>query len=210
MEGFVKGDIDGWLKCIACSMNRLAKEVIDCGGCVGCGTARGGGGGVVGVGGAASSSGRSNTLAERLMGDIEAMQEVIPRLWIGDWRAAQDEVLLKRNGISGIVNCAASQCVNKLPQTFEYHDVHVMDSVSEDIAPHLGPTVRWIRDHLGHSKDAACLVHCMEGKSRSATFVLAYLIVECHMPLAKALETLKRARKIIKPNVGFMASLQEL
>lgn len=39
-------------------------------------------------------------------------------------------------------------------------------------------------------------IHCREGRSRSATFVLAYLIRYCQEPLARALDEIKSVRYI--------------
>ena len=35
------------------------------------------------------------------------------------------------------------------------------------------------------------LVHCVQGLSRSATLVIAYLMIKLHMPLSQALQTVR-------------------
>lgn len=51
------------------------------------------------------------------------------------------------------------------------------------------------------------IVHCECGKSRSASFVIAYLIRYHKYNLEGAYQYLKKLRPIIKPNIGFMAQL---
>lgn len=51
------------------------------------------------------------------------------------------------------------------------------------------------------------LVHCVMGKSRSVTFVLAYLMQYRDMHLRPAFEFVYSRRSVIKPNRGFMQSL---
>lgn len=53
------------------------------------------------------------------------------------------------------------------------------------------------------------LVHCAVGVSRSATLVLAYLMIRHHMPLVEAIKTVKDHRGII-PNRGFLRQLVAL
>lgn len=53
------------------------------------------------------------------------------------------------------------------------------------------------------------LVHCVMGRSRSATLFLAYLMICENMTLVDAVEHVKRQRRII-PNWGFLKQLREL
>jgi protein-tyrosine phosphatase len=55
----------------------------------------------------------------------------------------------------------------------------------------------------------SCLVHCMQGISRSATMVAAYLIRRYGMTAVQAVEELRQKRHIVNPNPGFMKMLQK-
>ncbi|KAI9005968.1 protein-tyrosine phosphatase-like protein, partial [Gaertneriomyces semiglobifer] len=50
-------------------------------------------------------------------------------------------------------------------------------------------------------------VHCKAGRSRSATVVIAYLVVYGGMSLKEAYEKVKQARPGVSPNLGFMLAL---
>lgn len=53
------------------------------------------------------------------------------------------------------------------------------------------------------------LVHCVMGRSRSATLFLAYLMICENMTLVEAIEQVKERRRIV-PNWGFLKQLREL
>ena len=54
-----------------------------------------------------------------------------------------------------------------------------------------------------------CAVHCHEGKSRSITLALAYLMKACGWSFKRALEHVSARRPGILPNAGFQARLLE-
>lgn len=53
------------------------------------------------------------------------------------------------------------------------------------------------------------LVHCVMGRSRSATLVLAYLMVKHSLSVVDAIEQV-RQRRCILPNHGFLKQLRAL
>ncbi|RQM31398.1 hypothetical protein B5M09_013826 [Aphanomyces astaci] len=53
-------------------------------------------------------------------------------------------------------------------------------------------------------------VHCSRGMSRSATFVLVYLVERHDMSVLEALQYTRALRPVISPNVGFMGKLLDL
>jgi hypothetical protein len=53
------------------------------------------------------------------------------------------------------------------------------------------------------------LVHCVQGMSRSATVVIAYLMKKHKWTLSQALDYVKERRSCVNPHVGFMAQLRK-
>ena len=53
------------------------------------------------------------------------------------------------------------------------------------------------------------LVHCVHGVSRSASIILAYLMRRYQKGLEMSLLEIKKIRPKIKPNKGFLTSLQK-
>ncbi|CAL1263822.1 unnamed protein product [Larinioides sclopetarius] len=72
---------------------------------------------------------------------------------------------------------------------------------------HFDEAIAFIREALHAGK--GILVHCKQGISRSATLVLAYLIVEEGMPLQEATRVVRQRREIL-PNEGFLLQLCNL
>jgi protein tyrosine/serine phosphatase len=59
-------------------------------------------------------------------------------------------------------------------------------------------------------KNKKVMVHCKAGISRSATLVIAYLMIENTWQYEKAYEYVKKRRPIIVPNQGFITQLKHL
>jgi predicted protein tyrosine phosphatase len=57
--------------------------------------------------------------------------------------------------------------------------------------------------------EGAVLVHCMAGISRSATIVIAYLMSEKRLSFQDAYDHVKKRRRIVRPNDGFIRQLRE-
>lgn len=52
------------------------------------------------------------------------------------------------------------------------------------------------------------LIYCQQGRSRSITFVLAYLIKYHRLPLGTAFQLVQHQRQIARPNIGFWQQLK--
>lgn len=62
----------------------------------------------------------------------------------------------------------------------------------------------------GISQSSNVLVHCNAGVSRSATVVIAYLMLVENFNYIEAYDYVKQARNCINPNLGFVKQLQSL
>jgi predicted protein tyrosine phosphatase len=56
-----------------------------------------------------------------------------------------------------------------------------------------------------------CLVHCVQGRSRSVSVCAAFLLSRKHVTtLEQALDLIRKARPYAKPNIGFLAALKAI
>ncbi|XP_065255596.1 dual specificity protein phosphatase 26 [Emys orbicularis] len=138
--------------------------------------------------------------------------EVWPGLYLGDQDIAANRRELARLRITHILNASHS----KWRGGAEYYEgtgirylgIEAHDSPSFDMSPYFHPSADFIHQALSEG-GGRILVHCAVGVSRSATLVLAYLMIRHRMTLVEAIKTVKDHRGII-PNRGFLHQLVSL
>ncbi|XP_006644118.1 dual specificity protein phosphatase PHS1-like [Oryza brachyantha] len=136
---------------------------------------------------------------------------VINNLFIGGALAARSMYTLQHLGITHIL-CLCSneigQSDSQFPDLFEYKNFSISDDDDAKISDLFEEASDYI-DHVNHV-GGKVLVHCFEGKSRSATIVLAYLMLRKGLTLAKAWNLLKKVHRRAQPNDGFAKALLAL
>nr|WAW78385.1 dual-specificity phosphatase 26a [Paralichthys olivaceus] len=137
--------------------------------------------------------------------------EVWPRLYIGDQDIASDRRELAKLGITHILNCAQSKWRGGAEyyagMNITYHGIEAHDSPTFDMSVNFYPAAEFI--HKALTSGGKVLVHCTVGVSRSATLVLAYLMIRQNLTLVEAIKTVKDHRGVI-PNRGFLRQLNGL
>ncbi|XP_073775166.1 dual specificity protein phosphatase 13B-like isoform X1 [Danio rerio] len=142
-----------------------------------------------------------------------AYNEVWPRVFISDAATARDKTLLRRLGITHILNAAdGPQHIHTGAEFYwdthtEYLGIEAADSRHFSITPFLQPAADYI--HHALQDGGTLLVHCARGVSRSSTLVLAYLMIYEHLSIADAIAAVSAHRNIL-PNAGFLQQLRVL
>lgn len=90
----------------------------------------------------------------------------------------------------------------------ESYRVPVQDDKKENISAYFDEVTAKLEEVHLKGKGAA-VVHCMVGVSRSASFVLAYLMRYHQMSLEQAFRFVKQRRSVINPNLGFLEQLAQ-
>ncbi|XP_053548865.1 dual specificity protein phosphatase 13 [Bombina bombina] len=151
-------------------------------------------------------------LLENYTGDVHHVDQVFPNLYLGDIVIASDKNKLKKIGITHILNAAHSswECKDNIEYgpDIEYYGITAEDCPDFDISVYLRPGAEFINKAL-NTPNGKVLVHCVLGKSRSATLVLAYLMIYQHFSLPEAIRHVSNHR-CIAPNRGFLEQLQQL
>lgn len=148
----------------------------------------------------------------------EFVTKIIPNLFLGDGCAAIDQNFIYMNNIKLIINCAndchTPEFIDK-ENTFTYVHFKIIDHSDAPIKDHIHEAVILI--NLVLSRGQGVLVHCKAGVSRSATFVIAYLMkygtnIEHpkSMERDEAFTYVKERRPLISPNFGFGMILHQL
>jgi dual specificity phosphatase 12 len=89
------------------------------------------------------------------------MDEVIPKLWIGNLPSALNVPVLKANGIYSILSAMRGRIT--INETFIQHQILLDDTDDADILVHLLPSIAFIQAEL--DKGRGVLVHCQAGSS---------------------------------------------
>ncbi|NXC85195.1 DUS28 phosphatase, partial [Cercotrichas coryphoeus] len=131
--------------------------------------------------------------------------QVTGSLLLGTARAACDEELLAREGVTFCVNVTRQQPFPAL-RSVRGIRVAVLDDPAEDLYRHLEPCAAAIERAL--RAGGRCLVYCKNGRSRSAAVCTAYLMRHRRLSLQDAFQVVKAARPVAEPNAGFWSQLQ--
>lgn len=141
------------------------------------------------------------------------VDEVWPNLFIGNMSIANDRYSLWKLGITHVLNAAHGKMYSQgshefYGSTVEYHGVPADDSPSFNLSRYFHSSADYIHQALS-SAGARILVHCAVGVSRSASLVLAYLMIHHHFTLVDAIRKVMASRWIF-PNRGFLKQLRAL
>ncbi|KAK8684416.1 hypothetical protein V6N13_040445 [Hibiscus sabdariffa] len=132
-------------------------------------------------------------------------------LFIGGALAARSAYTLQHFGITHVL-CLCSneigQADSQYHDLFEYKNFSIYDNEDSNISSIFEEVCDFI-DHVEQT-GGRVLVHCFEGKSRSATVVIAYLMLRKNLTLLEAWNSLKRAHRRAQPNDGFARILLDL
>jgi protein-tyrosine phosphatase len=90
----------------------------------------------------------------------------------------------------------------------DWHRLVIDDDPEENISKHFFDVHAAIQRAI--DKGHRVIVHCAAGISRSATLVIAYLMIENHWTFQEAFDYVRKRRSIINPNPGFIKQLKGL
>jgi protein-tyrosine phosphatase len=153
------------------------------------------------------------SVASRATGDQADMHLIVDGLFLGSMFAAYDADLLKKQKVTAVLSCA-----EELPVREDVADLagikHGMrlpmvdrpDFEDAELCFREGAATinRWV------SRGEIVLCHCAAGVSRSASCVVAYLMLHRGLRFEAALAHVKLRRGIVAPNSGFIEVLKGL
>lgn len=134
-----------------------------------------------------------------------------PFLAIGSAGCAYNKAGLVAAGITHII-CLADGVRLNYPDEFKYLRVSLEDAATEEAASTLHAALDKCFDFIEEAQigGGRCLVHCFQGKSRSAAVCAAYLVSRRGYRAACALNSIRAVRPSAAPNATFMALLEDL
>ncbi|KAJ7284494.1 protein-tyrosine phosphatase-like protein [Mycena rebaudengoi] len=128
------------------------------------------------------------------------------KLYLSNLVAARTKRSLAERNITHVLSVCQDAIPAEMPQSGIRHmRIAVEDVDYADLLIHLPSACQFI-DHAIRS-GGVVLVHDVQGVSRSAAVVAAYLMWAHRINSTKALEHIRRAREQIWPNAGFQEQL---
>ncbi|XP_010899485.2 dual specificity protein phosphatase 3 [Esox lucius] len=146
------------------------------------------------------------------------VDEVFPRIYVGNASVAMNKMRLKKLGITHVLNAAEGKSLMHVDTNAEfyagtgitYHGMPASDTDHFNLSIYFEEGSDFIEKALAHNDGKGKVyVHCREGYSRSPTLVIAYLMLSCGMDVRTALATVRQKREI-GPNDGFLRQLCHL
>ncbi|XP_061164352.1 dual specificity protein phosphatase 19-like [Saccostrea echinata] len=139
--------------------------------------------------------------------DEDALDEILPSLFISGFVPAKDLDRLENLGITHIVNLSSYE--NNFHGKFKYLRIPVEDIPSEEIHPYFDESLKFIEEAF--TENGRVLVNCNAGQSRAGTIIILYIMKTKGMTFedAQKLAQSKRKSNEICPNSGFRRQLIE-
>jgi protein-tyrosine phosphatase len=130
-------------------------------------------------------------------------------MWLGSGRDADNVEHLRSLGVTHVLNVTSEwkEAPGLAQHKVVLQRVPIKDFVTESMAQHLEQAFAFIDEARNGGTESRLLVHCVIGKSRSATVVLAYLMARERMTLRQAYDHV-RSKREIRPNDGFFSEVE--
>ncbi|KAK9889923.1 hypothetical protein WA026_008732 [Henosepilachna vigintioctopunctata] len=157
-----------------------------------------------------------NTNHSTKISELHDVNLICSGVYIGNKYTAKDKRFLVNNGFTHVLNAAEGLDFMTQVDTSQdyYRDAKIKymgipgeDRPSWNISVYFDLAAKFIDNAV--RSGGKVLVHCVVGISRSATLVLAYLMICKKMNAAEALEYAFKHRRIF-PNIGFLHHLAHL
>ncbi len=139
---------------------------------------------------------------------VTPINKVNDNIYIGDHNAATSMTLLRNYGVTHVINCAA-EIPDYYVHLLHYYRLNLLDQ-NDNLIPALKNGLGFIRKAIDNNKNAKIFIHCHMGRSRSASMVIYYLMMESNVTFDNALTYLKSVRPTVSPNDHYRNELSKL
>jgi len=137
---------------------------------------------------------------------------IVDNVYLGSADDATNAAVLKRLNIGLVISIMSQYELRRL--RLPIHDIKHVRFVADDTPEtpmnnHMIDAYITMRQYQEKFPDKNILVHCKAGISRSATLVIAYIMIRYCVTLKNALTLTTKKRKIVYPNRGFLYQLKQ-
>ena len=134
---------------------------------------------------------------------------ILPNLLLGSIKDLENPNFIKDNKIKYIL-CCAEECSYdniEIPKEIKIKKIGIKDEINDLNLSDFEEGIKFI-DQM--KEDEVSFVHCMRGRSRSASIVISYLIFKKKITLKESYYLVKSKRKFIGPNGRLRSQLVDL
>jgi hypothetical protein len=136
------------------------------------------------------------------------MSEVMKGLWISGYDILKSKEWFNYIAPTHILNCAEELSPTYLDPKVVVHKIPLIDDVDEEAVHQILEGADILRKWISPTNHV--VVHCKAGISRSATVILAWMILYNSFSYNEAFDRLREARNIIQPNPFYTDILKNL
>ena len=142
------------------------------------------------------------------IGFTQSASRLLDHLYIGGEQDATDLDLLRRLGVTHVINCASGYTDTGpgfYGQDITYMGFDAEDDWSYDIMQHFQPVYEFIEK--ARVEGGIVLIHCLMGVNRSGVLAVAYCMLHKNIGPISAAIFVKESRKMVLTNNGFQKHL---
>jgi protein-tyrosine phosphatase len=133
--------------------------------------------------------------------------KITEHIYLGKANSAQNLETLQSIGITHIL-MVGYDLTAYFPKNIIYEHIELDDKENSAIDKFFFYAAQYINQVI--SNNGKILVHCQAGVSRSASIVIAYLMISQKISYNEAFLLCKKGRPCINPNKGFVNKLKQL
>lgn len=130
------------------------------------------------------------------------------KLYLGSQDAVNDRILIE-NCITHILSVGIETPSFNVPHKIVTKFISCLDLPESNLSDVIAETNDFMT-HVLKNDNNTILVHCNAGVSRSSSIVIGYLMMCCGYTFENAFDFVKRKRKCIQPNAGFLMQLKNI
>lgn len=143
---------------------------------------------------------------DSVLGDLT---EIEPGLYLSSKHPAEHPLILKEKGIRRVVTVLPVPLQPIVDSGFERLQIPLHDQGTEPLSDYFMQCHNFITAGAFNKTGTATLVHCSAGRSRSASLLIAYLMISRRTSVREAYYYVAGKRSI-QPNTGFVKQLVAL
>jgi protein-tyrosine phosphatase len=146
----------------------------------------------------------------------KTIHEIIPNLFLTSTEGSKNKEKMLELGITHVFIPAtlSSDVLFRYPEHFVYKNIDILDTENENISQYFDKIFNWMHEILTSStsdgKQHKLLLHCHEGISRSASFIIGYIMTIYKQNFMTTLNQVINIRSCVCPNKGFAKQLEQL